>query len=155
MKVELKNNKVFQTFLGIVIGSFIISLAAFFIHSNKVRRICFFRSFDSDRVCTETRYFPKMERNEAVTAFVEELLLGPFTNRYKAIYSRGTKLEFCFAKEKVLYVGLSAEALRTDNEITDIRGNADLIRKNIVKNFTNFNKICIFIDGVEVSGEEF
>ncbi|MDO4507695.1 MAG: hypothetical protein Q4B64_12185, partial [Spirochaetales bacterium] len=70
-------------------------------------------------------------------------------------FSRGTRLEFCFSKGRTLYVGLSAEALKTDNEITDIRGSADLIRKNIVKNFTSFNKICIFIDGVEVSGEEF
>lgn len=155
MKTELKNNRIFQAFLGIIIGSFVISLAAFFLHSNKVRRLCLFRSYDSDRICSEVRYFPRMKKNEAVTAFVEDLLLGPFTNRYRAIYPKGTKLEFCFSKGKTLYVGLSAEALNTDEEVTDIRRSAQLIRKNIVKNFTSFNKICIFIDGVEVSGEEF
>lgn len=96
-----------------------------------------------------------MAKEESIKAFVEDLLLGPFTNRYKAIYSRGTKVEYCFLRDKILYVGLSAEALKTDSEIKDIRDGAFLIRENIVKNFTSINKICIFIDGVEVSGEEF
>lgn len=155
MKTELKNKRIFHAFLGILIGSFVVSLASFFLHSNKVRRLCLFMSYDSDRLCSEVRYFPRMDRNEAVTAFVEDLLLGPFTNRYKSIYSKGTKLEFCFSKGKTLYLGLSAEALKTDEEVTDIRRSAELVRKNIVKNFTSFNKICIFIDGAEVSGEEF
>lgn len=152
MKTE-KNKKVFQIFLGIIIGLFVISLAAFIVHSPKVRRVCLFNSYDSNKICSEIRYFPRMDKSQAVKAFVEDLLLGPFTNRYKSIFYKGTKLEFCFSRKRTLYVGLSAEALKTDNEVTDIRHSVSLIRKNIVKNFTYFNKICIFIDGVEVSGE--
>lgn len=87
---------------------------------------------------------------QSVQAFVDDLLLGPFTNRYKAVMARGTRVEFCFEKDRVLYLGLSADALKPDAETSDIRGGVELIKENIVKNFTNFNKICIFIDGVAV-----
>ncbi|MCI7398560.1 MAG: hypothetical protein SOZ72_09885 [Treponema sp.] len=152
MTSESNRKKSFQVVLGIIIGSFIISLILFCIHTGGTRRVCCFRSFDSDRLCTEVRYFPRMNRIEAVEAFVQDLLLGPFTNRYKPIFASGTRLEFCFADGKTLYLGFSAQALKPEKEISDIDSNVQLIRKNIVKNFTNFNKICIFIDGVQVSG---
>lgn len=151
MKNKLKNCRLYQVFLGIIIGSLVFSLGSFLFHANKVRKVCLFRSYDSNKICSEIRYYPKMNKVQAVKIFTEDLLLGPFTNRYKSILSKETKVEFCFAEDKILYIGLSSEALKTDNEITDIRSSIDLIRKNIVKNFTSFNKICIFIDGVEVS----
>ena len=94
-----------------------------------------------------------MNRIEAVEAFVQDLLLGPFTNRYKPIFASGTRLEFCFADGKTLYLGFSAQALKPEMEISDIDSNVQLIRKNIVKNFTNFNKIYIYIGGTIVFQE--
>ena len=88
--------------------------------------------------------------DEDVSLFIEDLLLGPFTNRYKSLFSMETRLEFCFSREKTLFVGLSAEALKPGNDNRDIKGSVELLRENIVKNFTNFNKICIFIDGMQV-----
>lgn len=153
MMSALKNKSLFQVFLGIIIGSFVISLILFFCHGRRVRCLCLFESFESDRIYTESRYYPHEKKDLLVRTFVEDLVLGPYTNRYKFIFAAGTKVQFCYADGKTLYVGLSAEALKSNPETSDIKRGVELLRKNIVKNFTSFNKIYIFIDGVRVSGE--
>lgn len=106
-----------------------------------------FNSFDNDRLYYEVRYLS----DGSVEAFIKDLMLGAMTNRYKAIFSAGTRVEFCIAKGNELYVGLSEDALRNVSGINDIKDGVALLRKNIVKNFTVFNKIHIYVAGELVS----
>jgi hypothetical protein len=91
---------------------------------------------------------------QAVAAFVDDLLLGPMTNRYGRVFPRGTRAEYCFTGAdadggRVLYLGLSQDALFA-GDLLSVREEVDLLRLNIVKNFTYLNKIDVAIDGVSV-----
>lgn len=99
------------------------------------------------------RYSEKKGGDEEIRAFVDDLLLGPMTNRFKFLFSPGTRTEFCFSNGKELYIGLSKQALFVNSETFNMRKNVSLLRKNIVKNFTNINKIYIYIDGKPVFAE--
>lgn len=140
-------------FAGVFFGSLIASGVAFHFYKYHCRQIFYFESYDSSRICTETSYSEKMHGDEAVRAFVDDLLLGPMTNRFKFLFSPGTRTEFCFSHGKELYVGLSKQALFVNSETFNMRQNVSLLRKNIVKNFTNINKIYIYIDGKPVFTE--
>lgn len=140
-------------FAGVFFGSLIVSGAAFYFYKYHCRQIFYFESYDSSRICTETRYSEKKSGDEEIKAFVDDLLLGPMTNRFKFLFSPGTRTEFCFSNGKELYVGLSKQALFVNSETFNMKQNVSLLRKNIVKNFTNINKIYIYIDGKSVFAE--
>lgn len=137
-------------FAGVFFGSLIVSGAAFYFYKYHCRQIFYFESYDSSRICTETRYSEKKSGDEEIKTFVDDLLLGPMTNRFKFLFSPGTRTEFCFSNGKELYVGLSKQALFVNSETFNMKQNISLLRKNIVKNFTNINKIYIYIDGKPV-----
>ena len=147
MNRKSKVNIFALVFAGVLFGSLIVSGAAFYFYKYHCRQIFYFESYDSSRICTETRYSEKKDGDEEIRAFVDDLLLGPMTNRFKFLFSPGTRTEFCFSNGKELYVGLSKQALFVDSETFNMRKNVSLLRKNIVKNFTNINKIYIYIDG--------
>lgn len=147
MNRKSKVNIFALVFAGVLFGSLIVSGAAFYFYKYHCRQIFYFESYDSSRICTETRYSEKKDGDEEIRAFVDDLLLGPMTNRFKFLFSSGTRTEFCFSNGKELYVGLSKQALFVDSETFNMRKNVSLLRKNIVKNFTNINKIYIYIDG--------
>lgn len=138
--------------------AFVLSLSFYMRGHDKVRRLMYFPSYDAGGVCCEPRYLPKyVDEQLSLSAFVDELLLGPMTNRYGRVFPRGTKAEYCFAGDdgqggKTLYVGLSRDALFA-GELLSVREEVDLLRLNIVKNFTYLNKIDVAIDGVSVYEE--
>jgi hypothetical protein len=76
-----------------------------------------------------------------------------FWDPFKPLFSDGTSCEFCFLKGKELFVGLSKEALKLKLDDVGLREGVSLLRKNIVKNFTNIYKIYIYIDG-EIAFED-
>ena len=154
MNRKSKVNIFALVFAGVLFGSLIVSGAAFYFYKYHCRQIFYFESYDSSRICTETRYSEKKDGDEEIRAFVDDLLLGPMTNRFKFLFSPGTRTEFCFSNGKELYVGLSKQALFVDSETFNMRKNVSLLRKNIVKNFTNINKIYIYIDGKPVCAEK-
>lgn len=154
MNRKSKVNIFALVFAGVLFGSLIVSGAAFYFYKYHCRQIFYFESYDSSRICTETRYSEKKDGDEEIRAFVDDLLLGPMTNRFKFLFSPGTRTEFCFSNGKELYVGLSKQALFVDSETFNMRKNVSLLRKNIVKNFTTINKIYIYIDGKPVFAEK-
>ena len=81
--------------------------------------------------------------------FVEEVLLGPMTNRYIRIFPRDTELSYCFLKNKDLYVGFN-DAVLTGVDGMTIKESIDIFKVNIVKNFTFINKIDVSIDGKSI-----
>ena len=79
--------------------------------------------------------------------YIDDILLGPITNRYKPLFAPGTSVEFCIKKGKELHLGLTAQALKPDSETCSIPDGVELLKKNIVSNFTNIKKIHIYIGG--------
>ena len=141
--------------VGLAVLSFALSVFFFLKGHDRSRMLMFFPSYDGDGIFCEPRYLAKLpDEQQAVAAFVDELLLGPVTNRYGRGFPRGTKAEYCFtsadgAEGKVLYVGLSRDALFA-GELLSVKEEVDLLKLNIVKNFTYLNKIDVAIDGISV-----
>lgn len=134
------------------IGVFFVSLVAsvfFYFRDGKTRKLFFFPSYDNKNLCAEVRYLPKNPIQGSEKLFVEEILLGPMTNRYKRIFPRGTELNYCFLKNDILYIGLGSEVL-SGVEGMSIKESVDFLKINIVKNFTFINKIDVSIDGKSV-----
>ncbi len=101
-------------------------------------------------IYTEIRAFPKDPVQGEIQYFVDELLLGPITNRYQPFFSLGTRAEFCFVQKNVLYVGLSRDALLEKGGAMSIKDGSRFFKMNILKNFGNIDTIEMFIDGKQI-----
>lgn len=117
------------------------------------RTVFYFPSMDTDKLCTEVRYLPDNPIQGELSFYVDELLLGPMTNRYKFLFSLGTKADFCTLEDDVLYLGLSKDALFTTKDSVDIRTGIKLLKVNIVKQFTEIKTVLVYIDGKSVFEE--
>ncbi|MBP5251241.1 MAG: GerMN domain-containing protein [Treponema sp.] len=139
--------------LGIFSGALLFTCIRFITLSQRSRAVFYFDSYDSEKKCMESRYLYNGTDEEDIELFISEFLLGPMTNRLKNPFPAGTKLEFCTGSDDGLHVGLSKEALLVTEETYNIRENVELLKYNIVKNFTNVNKIFVYIDGKSISFE--
>lgn len=136
--------------IGIFSAALLVTIFSLVIKGIPQRRLFYFDSYNDNKIYTEVRYISNKSDDNEIKAFVDDLLLGPMTNRYKNIFSPNTKTEFCFLEKKDLYLGLSKDALFVNDETFDIKKSVELLRLNIVKNFTNINNINIYIDGKSV-----
>ncbi len=139
--------------LGIFSGALLFTCVRFITLSQRSRAVFYFDSYDSQKKCMESRYLFNGTEDENIELFVSEFLLGPMTNRLKDPFPQGTKLEFCTKKDGELHIGLSKEALLVTEETYNIRENVELLKYNIVKNFTSVNKIYVYMDGKSISYE--
>lgn len=149
---------------GIFIASLIFAFCRYKMNDVGIRKVYYFPSYDSKRTCVEIRYLSEIEsenktdlKQNQITYFVDDLLLGPMTNRYKRLFASGTTAEFCFidpCDKKKLNVGLSEEALNESSETAAIKEGVELLKMNIVKNFTNINTVDVFIAGKSIWTEE-
>ncbi len=135
---------------GIFFGAAMVSAVHFSLKQKTERHVLYFASYDTPKICTEVRHLPLHPVQGREAAFVDELLLGPMTNRYKRLFAHGTRAEFCFREGHTLHVGLSEEALYPDAEAYDIRKGVELLRANIVRNFTKINSVEVYIAGKSV-----
>ena len=101
------------------------------------RAVFYFPSMDTDKLCTEVRYLPDDPIQGELSFYVDELLLGPMTNRYKFLFS----------------LGLSKDALFKSKDSVDIKTGIKLLRVNIVKQFTEIKTVLVYIDGKSVFEE--
>jgi hypothetical protein len=129
-----------------------LSMLLYFISFPGYRRIMYYPRFDNKRVSAEVRCLPVHPVQGNVALFVDELLLGPVTERSRPLFSPGTRAEFCFVRGKTLYVGLSKDVLYQSDPATDIKRGTELFRKNILKNFGYIHSVELFVDGKSVSG---
>ena len=134
----------------IFLGTLLFSFCRYLTERPGTRHVFYFESLDTNKVSTEIRFLPSKAEQGKERLFVDELLLGPMTNRYRPLFSAGTKTEFCFVRGKTLYVGLSKEAVQISPESADVRKGIELFRENILKNFTYIDTIEMYIDGKSV-----
>lgn len=132
--------------LASVCGVFLFSLVCWMASKPGKRYTFEFESVDSEEIMVESRMLPSKKWREAVTLYVDELILGPETERFRPLFSLGTKETFCFVRNHVLYVNLSAEALNQTGRVSKILVGTELFKKNVLKNFSKIKSVEMYID---------
>ena len=144
--------------IGVFLSSLIFSVVMYCVRKPQSRYVYYFNSFDTEKIYCEARRkqgdSSKESIDEKINYFVSDLLLGPMTNNYKYLFNPSTVLEFCFVEGKVLNVGLSEQALKLSPEYSSLKEGVQLLRFNIVKNFTNIDKVNVFLGGVSIYDDE-
>lgn len=135
---------------GVLVLALVFSLIMYCVNRAGDRRLFYFYSADTKSVATEARFINSNPTQGKVNAFIDDLLLGPMTNRYQSIFAKGTTVEFCRQEGDTLYVGLSSEALLEVSGVLPLKERVDLFRFNIVNNFTKINTVLIYVDGKSV-----
>ncbi len=149
IKKSMTINKAF-----IIIVSFVVlfSLLFFIVFYPGKRAAFIFESMDSDYLYIEHRYIPRDSAQGDISYFVDELLLGPISNRYKPLFVNGTRAVSCFlAEDKTLYIDLNEKALLPGKTTSDTIYACELLKKNVLKNHKYVDTIKVFIMGNLVS----
>ena len=153
----MTKNIISNVFFLIFIVVFCFSVLQYKLNKQGNRRIFYFATLDSSDIHSEVRYEPKnLEETglDGIKFFAEELLLGPATNRYRPLFSLGTKLLFCNLAGDTLYVNLSEDALLEKGSAQSIKDGTEFFKMNILKNFANINTIVMFIGGKQIIYDE-
>ncbi|MBQ5491527.1 MAG: GerMN domain-containing protein [Treponema sp.] len=152
MKESTKKQLVF---LPLLIMGLALALSAvlYAVRNPWHRYVMFFGEYGSDKIYSETRLVSKEDTfQDQVQAFTDSLVLGPRTNRFLPLFASGTTVEFCIVKDGTAYVGLSENALFFSEECADIKTGISMLKRNIVRNFTNIDTVEVYIDSIQVEG---
>lgn len=143
------SNKNLLIKLSIIFASIIVFSIAlhFFSHIGTNRRVFVYPLAGSSKTQKEVRYLASKPVQGKVCLYVDELVLGPSFYRGRPLFTLGTRVEYCFQRDKTLYVGLSKEAALQGNGAVPFTKGAAMLKKNIKKNFTGIKSIELFIDG--------
>ncbi|MCQ2577779.1 MAG: GerMN domain-containing protein [Treponema sp.] len=129
----------------LMVMAFATSLVTALMSNNGKRYTFVFPSGDSDSFIIENRYLPLKSEN-IISRYVDELLLGPISERTKLIFPRGTKVLSCFQRGGMLYLDLSKDLLAVDPSSYPLKSGAELLEKNITTNFASIKKVEIYVD---------
>ena len=105
-----------------------------------------FQSVDSGRNNVEWRFLPRRKRAARPALYIDELLLGPKTERSKPVFSPGTKATFCFERGRTLYVNLTSDLLVQSGNASDIMEGLEIFKMNIKRTFPKYKQVEIYID---------
>lgn len=143
------SNKNLLIKLSIIFASIVVFFIAlnFFLHIGTNRRVFIYPLAGSSKTQKEVRYLASKPVQGKVCLYVDELVLGPSFYRGRPLFTLGTRVEYCFQRDKTLYVGLSKEAALQGNGAVPFTKGAAMLKKNIKKNFTGIKSIELFIDG--------
>ncbi|NLM00217.1 MAG: GerMN domain-containing protein [Treponema sp.] len=147
MKFEINISSKNLILLIVIFVLFLFSIILFKLYYPNSHRTFFYEKIDNLGLYSEKRYVPVAKTTDKITAYIEELLLGPIKPRFRPIFPHGTKLLSCFIRKDVLYVNLSKDILVQDNFASKYWDGAEIFKKNIFKNFRNIDIIEIYIDG--------
>ncbi len=123
----------------------LFSLAIYFVKNNSKSYVLIFPSADNESYIVERRNLSKDSVQGEINYFIDELLLGSGVERTKLIFSLGTKVNSCFLRDDILYLDISEDLLNIDESSYPIENGINLLKENIFKNFSNINKVELFI----------
>ena len=144
--LKQKNLAVFITSL-IITGLFVLSLFCYIVTKNTCRRTFIFPSAENGKYIIEYRNLTEKPHQGDINLYIEEILLGSTVERTKLLFTPGTKLLSCFERDHVLYVNLSQDLLQMGDGVIEIREGTELLKKNIMRNFSRVDSIEIYIEG--------
>lgn len=144
--LQPRGKKIYIAILSVLLLSFLFSLAMWLVNYPGVRKVFIFNSLDTGALIVESRFLPKKPAQGNETLFVDELLLGPLTERCLPLFSDGTKSLSVFEKDGVFYANISAHALSELAGVENIKDGAELFQKNILWNFSRVKTVELYID---------
>ena len=144
--LKRKNLPVFVISL-VIIALFVVSFTFYIIMKDSHRRIFIFPSADNGKYIIEYRNLTEKPHQGDIQLYIEEILLGSTVERTKLLFTPGTKVISCFERNHVLYLNLSADLLSMGDGVVEIREGTELLKKNIMKNFSEIDSVEIFIEG--------
>ena len=144
--LKQKNLAIFITSL-VIAGLFVFSLFCYIVSKNTSRRSFIFPSAETGKYIIEYRNLTEKPHQGDINLYIDEILLGSTVERTKMLFTPGTKLLSCFERDHVLYVNLSQDLLQMGDGVIEIREGTELLKKNIMKNFSEIDSVEIFIEG--------
>lgn len=142
MKINfLKLDKKIYVISAVTLLLLIVSLVAYFYSNKGTRRQFIYESVDQSSMYIESRYLPSKPLNGKVENYIDELVSGPITERARPLFGQGTKVNYCFENNYVLYVDLSSQALYTKDSNRDFESVFGLAAKNIKYNFPSIKHV--------------
>ena len=141
-----KNLAVFIISL-LIIGIFAFSFFCYIVTKNTCRRTFIFPSAENGKYIIEYRNLTEKPHQGDISLYIDEILLGSTVERTKMLFTPGTKLLSCFERNHVLYVNLSQDLLQMGDGVIEIREGTELLRQNILKNFSKIDSVEIYIEG--------
>ncbi len=140
-------NIIILSISAVMFLSFLISGIVFLANHRGTRRTFVFAAVENGVYNVENRYVPENPNKDAISYYVDEILLGPQTERTKMMFADGTSCLSCIEKDGVLYINLSSELLKMGNNVMEIRDGMELLKMNILRNFKKISAVEIFVDG--------
>ena len=144
--LKQKNLAVFITSL-LIAGLFVLSFFFYIVTKDTCRRTFIFPSAEGGKYIIEYRNLTEKPHQGDINLYIEEILLGSTVERTKMLFTPGTKLISCFERNHILYVNLSQDLLQMGDGVIEIREGTELLKKNILRNFSRIDSIEIFIEG--------
>lgn len=138
--------KIYVSILIAVSIAFVFSLVAWIVNYPGRRYVMVFQSRDTGELIAEQRFLPRKSIQGNEMLFVDELLLGPMTERCKLLFSPGTDTISAFVRDGIFYVNISERALDEFDGAVNIKEGAELLSRNILWNFSAVNSVEFFID---------
>lgn len=154
MKALLKKNLLIYILAFVFVAVFATSLSLFFVKQKSKSYVFIFPSAENGSYIVERRNLSNDPAQGVIQLFVDELLLGSTVERTKLIFSSNTRVNSCFLRGNTLYLDLSDDLLSIEKSSFPINEGIELLRENILKNFSNINKIELFIGGKFVASME-
>jgi hypothetical protein len=131
----------------------LLGLAALFeyTHSEAARRTFVFYTIDTGSEVLEDRMLARSaSREQNITRYVEEALLGPMSPESAPLFPRETRLRSLLYRDGVVYGDLSEAAALAPPEGGELMRNLAALRAGILRNFAYIRDVRLFIAGREV-----
>jgi hypothetical protein len=122
-----------------------------YIHAALTRTTFVYYSIDGGRPVVETRMLSlSSSREEKLTGYVEETLLGPVSQDSTPLFSRDVRLESLLYRDGVVYLDLSGPAALPLEGGSDVFRSLETLKGGILRNFAFVRELRLFIAGNEV-----
>ena len=147
--INMLKNKSLPIFIIslIVIGLFVFSFMGYLVSKDSHRRVFIFPSAEDGKYIIEYRNLTNKPHQGNIQLYIEEILLGSTVERTKLLFTPGTRVISCFERKHVLYLNLSNDLLSMGDGVVDIREGTELLKKNIMRNFSEIDSVEIYIEG--------
>ena len=132
---------------GLIAGLLVFSMFCYVVTKDTHRRTFIFPSAEDGKYIIEYRNLTNHPHQGDINLYIDEILLGSTVERTKWLFTPGTRVISCFERDHVLYVNLSADLLQMGDGVIEIREGIELLKKNIIKNFSKIDSVEIFIEG--------
>ena len=144
----LKNKNIAVFFTSLIIaGLFVFSFFCYIVTKDTCRRTFIFPSAEDGKYIIEYRNLTEKPHQGDIALYIEEILLGSTVERTKLLFTSGTRLLSCFERNHILYVNLSSDLLEMGDGVIEIREGTELLKKNIMRNFSKIDSVEIYIEG--------